>query len=398
HRRRAALDDAFEHMRDLVRGARVEDLLALLLQPRHRLAVPFGHVAAGAGARIGAPDDLAAAVLHVIDHGRIVLDAVVRQRRVGVDHLQDSGLARAERERRIVLVFADADPLERARDVLHARVHCDMHGHEVARLLEPPAHRVLAAPAAAEVAEAFLAEVRALVVAKCLVGDHRRRGHALVETGGVDEGLDGRSGLSLRLRRAIEVAQAEVEAPLHRQYAARIRVLRHEAALDLGHGANGPDIAVGRGGRDVADLDGIGQSREREFLAVREADRRRPAAPRRDDADTPVAVVYADVARGELLGEVAVVGIDRRDRSVPRTPAAETHQAVAQRLLRGALHLGVERRADPEAAGIDAVRTVFRLLAVTLDKLAADFLEEIAGIGRARLWLLLDEAERQRLG
>src|SRR5690606_32220479 len=95
HRRRAALDDAFEHMRDLVRGSRVEDLLALLLQPRHRLAVPFGHAAAGAGARIGAPDDLAAAVLDVIDHGRIVLDAVVRQRRIGVDHLQDRGLARA---------------------------------------------------------------------------------------------------------------------------------------------------------------------------------------------------------------------------------------------------------------------------------------------------------------
>src|SRR5690606_13071711 len=133
-----------------------------------------------------APDDLAAAVLHVVDQARIVLHAVVEHRRIGVDHLEHGGLAGAERESGIVLVLADADALERAGDVLHARVHRDVYGHQVAALLEAPAHGVLASAAAAEVAEAFLAEIGPLVIAIGRVGHHRRRGHPLVEAGGVD--------------------------------------------------------------------------------------------------------------------------------------------------------------------------------------------------------------------
>src|SRR3546814_9925991 len=73
-----------------------------------------------------------------------------------------------------------------------------------------------AAAAAAEVAEAFITQRRALIDAEGPVDDHRRGSHPIVERGGIDKGLDRRARLAFGLRRAIEGRQADVEAALHR--------------------------------------------------------------------------------------------------------------------------------------------------------------------------------------
>src|SRR3546814_7560351 len=87
-----------------------------------------------------------------------------------------------------------------------------------------------AAAAAAEVAEAFIAQRRALIDAEGPVDDHRRGGHAVVERGGIDEGLDRRARLAFGLRRAIEGRQADVEAALLRIDTARMRAFDDHAA------------------------------------------------------------------------------------------------------------------------------------------------------------------------
>src|SRR3546814_1246213 len=66
--RGAALDDAFEHMDDLIGGDRVHQLLARLGEARHRAAVPVLHVAALARLPVLRKNHLAAAVLRIIDH------------------------------------------------------------------------------------------------------------------------------------------------------------------------------------------------------------------------------------------------------------------------------------------------------------------------------------------
>jgi hypothetical protein len=66
--RGAAHHHAFEHVDNLIGGARIHHLPCRAIQARHRLAIPLRHVAAIAAPAIGAPDHLAVAVLHIIDH------------------------------------------------------------------------------------------------------------------------------------------------------------------------------------------------------------------------------------------------------------------------------------------------------------------------------------------
>src|SRR3546814_19308458 len=67
--RGAALDDAFEHVDDLIGGQRVHELLARGGEARHRPAVPVGRVAALARFPVLWQAHLAAALLD-IDIGR----------------------------------------------------------------------------------------------------------------------------------------------------------------------------------------------------------------------------------------------------------------------------------------------------------------------------------------
>src|SRR3546814_20146148 len=102
-----------------------------------------------------------------------------------------------------------------------------------------------AAAAAAEVAEAFIAQRRALIDAEGPVDDHRRGGHAVVERGGIDEGLDRRARLAFGLRRAIEGRQADVEAALTRIDTARMRAFDNHAARYPGNYAQRVPVAAG---------------------------------------------------------------------------------------------------------------------------------------------------------
>src|SRR3546814_7255791 len=84
--------------------------------------------------------------------------------------------------------------------------------HQVARLFEAPADRMLARAArAAEVAEAFIAQIGALIDAERPIDDERRGRHAIVERGRIDEGLDRRARLAFGLGLAVERRQADVE-------------------------------------------------------------------------------------------------------------------------------------------------------------------------------------------
>src|SRR3546814_2940176 len=64
-------------------------------------------------------------------------------------------------------MLADAHPADHLDDRFHADQARRAHGHQVARLFEAPAHRMFAAAAAAaEVAEAFITQRRALIDAE----------------------------------------------------------------------------------------------------------------------------------------------------------------------------------------------------------------------------------------
>ncbi len=257
-----------------------------------------------------------------------------------------------------------------------------MDGHQVLRLLEAIAHRVLATAARiAEIGEALLAKSGALPVAILAVGYHRCRGHAVVEPGRIDERLDGRARLPLGLRSAVERAEPRIEAALHRQHAAGMRVLRDEAARHFGYGADRITVAGGRGGNDVTLFQGVGQVGQRRFRTIGKTDRRRIAAALRDDAHAPVLVIDREIGAGQLARPAAVVEIDRCNRPMPSVIAVISHQAVTQGVTRGILQFNVERSADPQTARIDAVGPILGLLAIFVDQLAAHFFKEIAGIG-----------------
>ena len=249
-----------------------------------------------------------------------------------------------------------------------------------------------------EVAEAFLPQRCALVDAVRRVGNHRRRGHAVVERCGVDERLDRRAGLALGLGRAVEVAQAAVEPALHRHDAAVVRVHRHESARHFRHRAHGPGAALRRHRDRVAGLEPVGRIHQRALLAAGETDVRRGSGEIGDHGDSPVLIVDAERRRGELLGQAALPRVESGDRPVPGIALRIAEQPGAQRIPRRVLHFGVERGAHPQSAGIDAVRSGIGRLAVLGDQLAAHFLEEIAGVGRARIVVLGDQAERLGLG
>src|SRR3546814_8783084 len=78
-------------------------------------------------------------------------------------------------------------------DVCSSDLHADLAGgadrHQVARLFEAPADRMLARAArAAEVAEAFIAQIGALIDAERPIDDERRGHHAIVERGRIKIG------------------------------------------------------------------------------------------------------------------------------------------------------------------------------------------------------------------
>ena len=87
-----------------------------------------------------------------------------------------------------------------------------------------------------------------------------------------------------------------------------------------------------------------------------------------------------------------------RDRAAVAHSAMIAQQTDAQRFPCRLLHFLIERGAHPQAACVDAVRPIFRLLAITLDEPAAHLLHEIANRGIINLGPSRHDAKRPRLG
>ena len=234
-RRGAALDHAFHDRGDLVGRHRIHHLLAPVDQRRLGLALPaLGGRAAAAFALVVLVDGVAVAILDAIDQRRLDAAAAVRKHRVGGDHAHDCRLARAERVGEIVRqIVIDAEALCILADQRHADVFGETHRHRVARLLDAVAQSrgpgILAGRVvfrAPDLAVAHLDFDRR-------VHHHRRRRVAVVERGRIDQRLERRTGLTVRLRRAVELALVERETAGHRQHAAGPGIHRHHAAGDF---------------------------------------------------------------------------------------------------------------------------------------------------------------------
>ena len=91
----AALDDAFEHVGDLIGGLGVHGLSPCVCRARHALALPCGRVAAIAGARVGTVNRFAIAIGDEVEKDGIYGFAAVDQDGIGVDEFGGGGFASA---------------------------------------------------------------------------------------------------------------------------------------------------------------------------------------------------------------------------------------------------------------------------------------------------------------
>ena len=124
------------------------------------------HVATFAGPFIRAIDHPAIAILHIVDHRRLIKPSVIGQSGIGIDHPQHGGVTRAKRKGGIGLVGAFISNVHRFKgvdDVLHPGVHRDVDGHQVLREGDAVAQRLRAGRFAVVVLRPPHAEARALV-------------------------------------------------------------------------------------------------------------------------------------------------------------------------------------------------------------------------------------------
>ena len=76
---RAAIDDAFHDRGDLIRGERIENLLALVDEAWLGLVIPLGRVATLADSLVVPEDRVTPAVLNTIDERRLHAPAAIGQ-------------------------------------------------------------------------------------------------------------------------------------------------------------------------------------------------------------------------------------------------------------------------------------------------------------------------------
>ena len=217
---------------------------------------------------------------------------------------------------------------------------------------------------------------------------------AVVERGGVDEGLERRARLALRLGGAVERGLVEGEAADHGEDAPGERVHGDNGAGNFGNLAQPhlAGLAVDRLDEDhVADGKGLSQLFAHEAGVV--GGHGRGFAVARDFAGFLLGRLQADAQavidlqhHGEPPGRDIA---ERRDVRQRRAPVAadrdllvgaaiamglvEPHQPVDQRLARHQLHVRVERGAHRQAALVEL------LVAIAVVQLAAHLLDEIAG-------------------
>ena len=231
----SALDNAFEHMNDLIRGDRIHNLLSCRRKTRHCFAVPILGVAIGASLPFCRPDDLPFAILRIVDQGRFQLATVIDKHRIGIGHLQHCGIPCPECKGQIIGIIPNAEIAESVGDIVHAGISSRPNGHQVSRLFQPPSHCLGSRPTTAKVAEAFLRARAPVIDTIRAVHYYRRRGHAIVKRCGIYERLYRGTRLPLSLRSTIETGNSAIKTALNRQYATVKRVLYDHAAAHFRH-------------------------------------------------------------------------------------------------------------------------------------------------------------------
>ncbi len=344
----------------------------------------------------------AVAVLDPVDQRGRDLLAAVHDGGVGGHHAHERGLPRADRHGELAgQVIHDPEPLGVGGDLLHADRLGQAHGHEVAGLLDAEAHRARPVELVRVVGRLPLALPRALLDHEGRIENAGGRGETVVEGCHVDHRLERGARLAPGLGRAVELTGLEIEPAGHRQDTARVRVDRHDRAVDVGNlleaeAALGIGVRVGvlRDGGDqhhvprredrVSGLDRgaallfrapfprPAQLRERDHArgAVDEADARAAGLDidHRGEPPVPGSGRHLDVREGRRPGGRI---LQARDRPPPAMAAVVGDEPVAQGLLGDPLQPGIERRAHREPS------LVQRAVAEPLDQLAPHLFREV---------------------
>src|SRR5215218_5517617 len=392
----SALHHAFQDVDHLERRHWIDQLPRAAWRPRHSLSVPVACIAIfhQRAAIVGAQDELAVAVLDVVDRGALHRAALIGEDRISVHQPCDGRVAGTERHRQVIRIFANAELLRSVEHLRHARFRSGADRHQVARLLDAPAHRLRTGVAAVEVDEAFIAEARALPHAERCIDDDRGGREAVFKRGDIDDRLERGAGLAERLRRTVEVRADDVEPALHREDTPRMHFLGKEAAADPRNRAQ-DEIAralflhdddhawaeiIESRTSDAAFRHQCGGARQSRRRTIPETDARLLARLRQDHCLPPVREASADRRTIQQAGPVAI-DVDALAQVYPAAAGAvEPRKTLAQRFGRSVLHHRVHRGADPEAAGVKAVRPVLRAFAELLDQLATHFLHEVAAL------------------
>ena len=197
------------------------------------------------------------------------------EHRVGVGQAQQRRLAGAERHRRVERhPVHDVERLNGLRDRRHADIERQVRGGEVARLDQRVFERRRPDVVAVVIGRPPRRQPGTLRDFDRRVLDRARQRIAVLQRGQIDERLDRRAGLPLRLRRAVELALLERPAADQREDPAGLRVHHDEAAADIG------DLAQRRTSLPPPPLAApLPRRSARPARDRRLARRRRPAAP-----------------------------------------------------------------------------------------------------------------------
>ena len=299
-------------------------------------------------------------------------------------------------------VVVDAEALGVFDDQRHADVARQTHRHLVDRMFDAEAQRMRAAGLALEILRPPDFAV-ALIDLDRLVEDDRRGRIAVVERGRIDERLERRAGLALRLRRAVEFRLVVGEAADHRKHAAGERVHRHAGARHFRNLAQA--IFAGACRRSArhrrhrpvltsvfglaipvhfmpSSVDGAGLASATDARRDLSRSGCRPMRPRRRWHRATTASRQGRRRRSSGMSASATPqswprSIDLH-RPAPAMRLVVAHEPVDQRLARHQLHLRIERRANREPALVEL------LLAVAFGEFAPHFLGEKAGGDRIR--------------
>ena len=231
----AALDHAFHDRGHLIGGEGVDHLFAIVHQLRFAGRIEFRRVAAEALALVVTVDGMAPAVLDAVDQGRLDALAAVGQHGIGGDHAHDRGFAAAERVGQIQPeIVVDAEATRVFGDQGHADVAGEAHGHQVFRMLDAVAQGMRSVVAFLEILRPPDFPIRLGDLDRLVENDRRGR-IAAFERRGVDDRLEGRARLALRLGGAVEVGLVVGIAADHGEDAAGIGVHGDDGAGNFGY-------------------------------------------------------------------------------------------------------------------------------------------------------------------